>query len=213
MTNTEKDITDPNDPFAGIQPMTIVPPSLHEQTLEQVLVTPVVVPGTDRHEIRLYDFFTNNNLRRLAHTISIRNSTKTNHLSQSTILATAMIHGQAIIEHELEDLFDKISAIYVDSVTDRYEMFESVFMSFKPAVNFGHDRLRAVLSSQDLEILSSRSYLLNINPGQFATACIIASLDGCEALSPELSTIVAKKHKYFIYSCNMVLDLLEKYKY
>jgi hypothetical protein len=196
----------------SLPPVSVTSPDLYDQTLEQVLLTPVVLDKNTRITVRFFDVL-DGRMARSINAVAYFSSKKSDRLSYSKIIATAIVHGFTIIEHRHHDLFGSIEALHADSVMNTYKVFEEVFQGVSVRVKYGDKTLSGHTDRDTYDAIASRAFLLNIRPSQLITSCIIASFNGYQYFSPDVRDVLKTKDEMFDISCNILLKTLQDYKY
>jgi hypothetical protein len=199
-------------PLDSIPPLTVTAPDLHDQTLEQVLISPAMVPKDDRKTVRVYDIL-DGKLPRCIHAISLLSSKQKNKLSYTSIFATAIIHGYAIIEHKHSDLFSEIEIIDMDSIVNKYDVYDMVRGGISASIFTNGHCTYTHIDTATYDAIASRAHILNMSSGQLITACVLSSLDNYPRFTADIKDKIHANVESFDVMCNIVLRTLREYKY
>ena len=200
--NTEKTLSIDELPSS-----VVTSPELHEQNLDQVLVTPVILDSQTRQTIRFHDFIPGKTQRVFDFIARDKN------LSYTQVTATAIVHGHAILIHEQQDTLAEIQRINDETIFNKFEMFEAVHENIMVKLNYGRPNQFAHCDSGTKDAISRLCMLLNTNASQIVTACMIASLNGYPVLPADILKNIEKHHNLFGYICNERLVRMKECKY
>ena len=186
----------------------ITRPDLHEQTLDQVLVTPVILDKTTRASIRMCDALQNEDTADLIAYIAEQHT-----LSYSVVTTTAITHGWCIVEHKHADVFKSLRNLRNDHIINNYPVFKRIKSGMSVNTDMGKPCLYGHVAPECHDSLVSNSMLLRISIGKLATVCLLESLTSCTHTPARYKSEITETLNIFDYSCNIIKEALEKIRY
>ena len=183
-------------------------PELHEQTLNQVLLTPVQLGKDDRNSVRLYDVIGYNNTKDAIAFIATSED-----LSFSSVLTTTLVHGWAIMSHEHSDVFKKILSLRNNALCSNYRMFHQVKSGLTISPQFCNNTFIGFIDDKMHDDIVIKSDLLRISMSKYATICLCMSLQDCDYIIPEYQKVFRETVTFFNYNCNVLVKILDDIKY
>jgi hypothetical protein len=184
------------------------PVELYELSLEQVLSTPVILDSATRQRIRVQDFIDDGKF-----------SVCTSYLAQqsgqnyTTILATAIVHGLSIFQHEHEDVLEEMELLNSDMLFNNYQIFNKMYQNFKPSVEWGKPTKLIWCDPQTHDLVSHYASILRLTCGQLGTALLCMSYAESTLLPAYITKECVDKVNLFNIACNICLDNLKRLKY
>lgn len=185
------------------------PVELYELSLEQVLSTPVILDAATRKRVRVQDFMDHGKFSGATQYIS----SQLDGLNYSTIIATAMVHGLSIFQHEHDDVIEDLKTLNTETILSDYDTYDSLYHSIRPVINFGKPCKLVYCDAPTYDVIGHYASLLNVSIGQLATAILCMSYAESTLLPEKLTKECKKKIKMFNISCNICLDNLKSLKY
>lgn len=186
----------------------VSPPDLHEQTLEQVILTPVQLSADDRYPVRIYDVLGYNNTKDLVSYIA-----NINDLSFTSTVATILVHGWAIMAHEHKDVFSSLKHSRNESLQQNYRMYHQVKSGITISPQFCNPKFMAFTDEAMHDDVSIKSDLLRMSNSKFCTICLCMSLQDSDYVIPEFQLKFKETVEFFNYNCNILLSVLQGIKY
>jgi hypothetical protein len=184
------------------------PVELYELTLEQVLSTPVQLDDATKQRIRVQDFIDDGKF-----SVCTAYLAKQSDLNYTSVLATSIVHGLSIFQHEHEDVLGDMETLDFDMLFNNYEIFNKMYQSFKPNVAWGNTNKLIWCDSQTHNVVSHYASKFRITCGQLATALLCMSFAESDSLPQYITSECKKKVNMFNISCNICLDNLKCLKY
>lgn len=184
------------------------PVELYELSLEQVLKTPVQLDDATKQRVRVQDFIDDGKL-----SVCTSYLAKQSDLNYTTVLATAIVHGLSIFQHEHDDVLGSMESLDFDMLFNNYEVFNKMYQNFKPTITWGKSNKLIWCDAQTHNVISHYASKFRITCGQLATALLCMSYAESTSLPPYIITECTKKVSMFNISCNICLDNLKGLKY
>jgi len=184
------------------------PVELYELSLEQVLSTPVILDDATKQRIRVQDFIDDGKF-----SVCTAYLAKQSDLNYTSVLATSIVHGLSIFQHEHEDVLGDMEELDFDMLFSNYEIFNKMYQNFKPNVAWGNTNKLIWCDAQTYNVVSHYASKFRIPCGQLATALLCMSYAESTSLPPYIITECTKKVNMFNISCNICLGNLKSLKY
>jgi hypothetical protein len=184
------------------------PVELYELSLEQVLSTPVILDDATKQRIRVQDFIEDGKF-----SVCTAYLAKQSDLNYTVVLATSIVHGLSIFQHEHDEVLGDMETLDFDMLFNNYEVFNKMYQNFKPSVVWGKSSKLIWCDSQTHNVVSHYASKFRISCGQLATALLCSSFSESTSLPPYITSECKKKVNMFNISCNICLDNLKGLKY
>lgn len=186
----------------------VTAPELHEQTLEQVLLTPISINKDDRCSVRLHDVIGYNITKDIIGYIASQED-----ISFTSTLSTALVHGWSIMSHEHADVFKHIFNCRNESLLQGFKMYHRVSSGLAISPQFCNNTFYGHVDDNMHADFITKADLLRMPIGKYATMCLCMSLQDCNYVIPEHQIKFKETVQYFNYTCNVMLKFLDELKY